>query len=1169
MSAINWTEEQQAVIDSIDKNTLVSASAGSGKTAVMLERVMRLIVGDESEGRAPVPLRKIMIVTFNDSVASELKSKIAAQLSRLIDSGNYDVEYLSRQIEDIPLSDVSTLHSFCGMLIKTNFEYLEVQPSYSIVDDEEKQELFGKAIDNVLKKYKSDYDYELDVLINYLGGDRAFVGTLGKIHSFLEAQLDREKFLNEIALSSYSSDFKKSALAKEYMKVFISRCVDLSAEGYDKLSYYEQAGMDKRVEHINGTLNYLDMLAKCKDVEQLSNTLNLAPKIQPIPRSKKDDDVDMSVGAEYKNFNDRYKDFIKDLKGIFGSDYKANQDVVDKNRKYVARLVDIVRAVADEYFKLKRKDNKMDFADLEYFALKLLQNDDIAREISQKYEYVCVDEYQDVNAVQEYILSRVSNGKNLFMVGDVKQSIYQFRMTDPKIFLKKYRDYKEDADLGSPHSLNKNYRSSKEVIDFVNAVFNKIMTEDFGGIDYRRESQLALGNTEYEEQYDEPVRITSFSRDEEQLDLPLGEDGVYSVRDSLALEKDNVYEEGLYIADKISSLVGKEEIQVSSPDGGMVYRPIRFSDIAILCPKRSNGVEKILGVLKSVGIPVDGSNIVNDKFNPSVALIIDFIKVLDNHRQDIALTAILTCKVFSSLTYADMVQIKRAYRGEKFFCNAIEKYKSEKSDAISERLNEFFVMLDKYRFVSAFMSVSSLIRRVLADFDYRSFALSREGGESEYLGLERFVGKLEGKPYNASIAKFVQAAESVSDFGNVASDVAAQGDFVKTSTIHASKGLEYPIVFLVDLAKQANMTDVNVSPVIYDKNFGFAIKDINDMERSYDDCLPMTLIKSFRTKDLIEEYMRLFYVAATRARNKLFLTATTPREFGEKYVNKPKSMWDWLNNVAYEDSAFMDKYYYYPEEDYQSEEGEKIESVARKTADEKSVSQFCSMLDFNYTYKDATQMLVKHTVTSINNDYYQSNFDGKKVFSNDSETLVEILKSGDEGDREDVMSYSDEGIAYHRVLECIDYDCFTVKDVENRLEDMVDEGLLSEEQKSIVDADSILQCLQSQVMQEARKYPHYREKQFMLNLPAHEIMDTQVKDKVLLQGTIDLFINGRAQGGENVLVDFKFSRKSEKQIRERYCRQLQLYAQAIEECMGEKVDKKIIFVLGRNVWFEI
>lgn len=1166
MSAINWTDEQRAVIESIDSNTLVSASAGSGKTAVMLERVMRLIVGDAAACRAPVPLRKIMMVTFNESVAAELKSKINSSLVKLIDSGKYDRTYLARQIEDIPLCDVSTLHSFCNMLIKSNFERLDIQPSYSIVDESERQTLFSKAIANCLKKYKSDYDYQMDVLINYFGGERSFEILLGKIYSFLEAQLDREGFLRDTALSSYSPNFKNTPLAKSFMQGLHLQCVDLLTEGYGKLSYFDESSMEKRAAHIKGTLDFLEKLDKCKDIEELNEVVDNAPKTPNLPPSKKDD-VDRSVGADFKKFNDKYKDFLAGLKKIFVRDRVENQAVIDKCRPHVERLVDIVRAVDREYSRLKRKDNKMDFADLEYYALRLLQDDGIAEEVAGKYEYVCVDEYQDINAVQDYILRRVSNGKNLFMVGDVKQSIYQFRMTDPQIFLSKYREYKEDNSLGAPHSLNRNYRSCKEVIDFVNEVFDRIMTEDFGGIDYRRESRLTLGNTDYKEQLDMPVRITSFSKNAAALDMPLSRDGVYSARDSLSLESNDVYEEGAFIAEQISSLVGKKLIQATAPDGSMQYRPISFSDIALLCPKRSDGVEKIIKALKSVGIPVDSANIVNEKSNPCVDILIDLIRTLDNHRQDIPLVAMLTCKVFSSLTYADMAKIKAEYRGEKFFCDAVIKYSKDKSDAISKNINDFFALLDRYRFAAGFMSVSALIRRILADVDFRSYALSREDGESEYAALERFVSKLEGKPYNASVSKFVEAADSVADFGKVAGESCAQGDFVRTSTIHASKGLEYPVVFLIDTAKQVNLNDVIYAPVVYDKRFGFAIRNINDLERSYDASLPMELIKTYKSKELLEEYMRLFYVAATRARNRLYLTATTSKKFAEKRIANPKCIWDWLNNVAVSDGEFLEKYYFYPEEVIGGEE--EVKDIVRKPVDKQRLRAFADMLDSKYAHTDATKMLVKHTVTAINNEYFsaQSKFYDKA--DERSENLVEMLKNGDEEQKADVLSRADEGIAYHRALECIDYDCFSAADVERRLEEMVSQGLLSAQQREVVDAQSVLECLQSDVMCQARQYPHYREKQFMLNVPAYEIMDTPVQDKVLLQGTVDLFIKGKAKGGENILVDFKFSHKSEEQIARRYRRQIQLYSTAIEECLGEKVDRKVIFVLGRNLVIDL
>ncbi|MDE6188941.1 MAG: UvrD-helicase domain-containing protein, partial [Clostridia bacterium] len=1072
--AITWTDEQKAVIESVDNNTLVSASAGSGKTAVMLERVVRLIVGDGKEGQAPVPLKRIMILSFNESVAAELKSKISVQLSKLIDSGKYDREYIARQIEDIPLSDISTLHAFCGMLIKSNFEYLGIQPSYSILDDSEKQATFSKALENCLKKYRSDYDYEMDILINYFGGEKSFESTVSKIYSFLEAQLDREKFLREVALSSYSPDFKSSPLAKSFMQGFYSKCVDILADGYDKLSYFQTAGMDERANHIQTTLKFMEKLNNCKTVEELSDSLKLAPEFVRLPNTKRGDDVDKSVGADYKKFNDGYKDFVTGSKKIFERDYLQDQALIDKNRRYLERLIDLIESVSKEYARLKRKDNKMDFADLEYYAVKLLENDAIAEEISQKYDYVCLDEYQDVNDVQEYVIKRVSNGKNLFMVGDVKQSIYQFRMTDPQIFLSKYRKFKDDPSFGSPHSLNKNYRSCKEVIDFVNDVFDKIMTEEFGGIDYRGESRLSLGNTDYEEQLEPPVRITSFSKNAEQLDLPVGEDGVYGVRDSLSLTTDSSYEEGVFIAEEISKLVGKKTIQVSTKGGGMEYREVRFSDIALICSKRSSGVEKILNVLKKVGIPVDSANIVNEKSNPSVNLIIDFMRVLDNHRQDIPLVAILTCGAFSRLTYADTVVIKKEYRSEKFFFQAVEKYAKEKQDGVAEKLNEFFALIAKYRFAGEFTSVSDLIRRILSDRNYRAYALSRENGADEYSALERFISKIEGKPYDGSIAKFVEAADSVADFGKVAVDGSAQGDVVKTSTIHASKGLEYPIVFLIDIAKQVNMTDVTTSQSLCDKKYGLAIKNIDDLERSYEASLPMELMKYFKSKQIVEEFMRLFYVAATRARNRLYLTGTTPKVFGEKPVKNPKSIWGWLNNIAVEDGSFFEKYYFAPEEIDDEAGEEESRDIARRAVDEKDLRAFADMLENNYGFIEATKMPVKHTVTSVNNEYYNSLFGESKPRLADSENLVEMLKEGDDEERAQASSLADEGIAYHRVLECIDYDCYTLADVENQLENMTSQGLLTKEQRAIVDARSIFDCLQSDIIKEARKYTHYR-----------------------------------------------------------------------------------------------
>lgn len=1166
MDAINWTNEQLEVINSVDANTLVSASAGSGKTAVMIERVVRLITGEN--GAQKTPLKRIIMVTFNESVASELKSKISARLSKELATSE-DREYLREQIEDVPLADISTLHSLCSTIIKNNFAYLEIEPSFSIVDENEKQVLFGKAIAGVMKEYRENYNYQIDIIINYLGGEDRFCETLAKLYGFLEAQLDRDEFLESVAFSCYDGDFKNSRLAKQYLACSHAKCIDFLNKGEQLSRDFCNWDMPKREEHIRVTLAFLTKLVATENFEQFAEVVRFAPEIGRIPNSKKDD-FDKQVGGEYKAYNDAFKGMLGGFKKIFGVLLSEMQENIDKNKPYLITIVDLLKRVYKEYSALKRKDNKMDFADLEYYAVKAMQNDAIASELASSYDYICVDEYQDVNAVQEYILSRLSNGKNLFMVGDIKQSIYQFRMTDPKIFSDKYKLYKKSPRLGRSYSLNSNYRSSKEVIDFVNAVFDVIMSEDMGGIDYKRESRLLQGNRDYAEQDGFPIRIAYFPKDKKQLDVPLPEDMVYSVRDDAQESESESCAEGRYIASQIKSLVGKKQIQVSSPDGGMTYKTVGYSDIALLCAKRKETVESILGELKAAGIPVDGSKIQREKNNICVSLITSFIRVLDNYRQDVFLVEILTSNVFAKLGYGDMAKIRMAYRKEKFFHMAVDRYAKEQDDSLANELREFFAMLAKYRRIASFTKVDDLLRMIIADFNYREYMTTIDGGAGELAGLDAFIGSLGGKSYNDGISKFVEAVDEAPDFNKIAGEAGIDGDCVTTDTIHSSKGLEYPIVFIIDAGRQVNLRDLNTAKVLSDKTYGLAIKSINDRDRFYDDSLPMMLLKEIKVKDTVEEFMRLFYVAVTRARNMLYITATggLPKEtFAQAGVANPKSMMEWLNNVAVSSNTFYDKYFDVNTDSQENEVKSQLkERRKRKSVDIGVADEFEKSLQKNYAFEPSTTLLVKHTVTAVNNDYYDSLYK-RDVYAKDEDSeALDIFKDGDYTDEELISKFSstDEGVAYHRVLECIDYNCFTKDDVIDKIDDMAGQGLLSQEQKALVDPQSIFECLQSDVMLQARKYPHYREKQFMLNLPANEFLNIDSDDKVLLQGTVDLFIQGGDSGGENILVDFKFSHKSEEQVKKRYSKQLELYAMAIEECLNIKVDKKVIFILGKN-----
>ena len=281
-------------------------------------------------------------------------------------------------------------------------------------------------------------------------------------------------------------------------------------------------------------------------------------------------------------------------------------------------------------------------------------------------------------------------------------------------------------------------------------------------------------------------------------------------------------------------------------------------------------------------------------------------------------------------------------------------------------------------------------------------------------------------------------------------------------------------------------------------------------------------------------------------------------------------MIDWLNNVAVESPSFYDKYFDINAEQDETQDMPQGENdFKRKLVDLGNANAFAKDLQMDYAFEPSTTLLVKHTVTAVNNEYYVNLSDS--FVKNDAAEVLDAFKDGDFSDEEVAgkRNSADEGVAYHRVLECIDYACFAQDDVIDQLDAMVEQGLLSQEQRALINPNSILECLQSDVMQQARKYPHYRERQFMLNLPAREFLNIDSDDKVLLQGTVDLFIQGGGRGGENILVDFKFSHKSQEQVKKRYQRQLDLYAMAIEECLGINVDKKIIFMLGKNKTIEL
>ncbi len=1125
-----WTDAQRAVLESIRDNTLVSASAGSGKTAVMIERVLRLVTGDNASG-IRVPVRRIMMVTFSVAIADELKLRIARALRDRVRNGAADeAEYLREQIEDLPLCDISTLHAMCANLLRSDFERAQVDPSFGILEEESASILFARAVETVIGAYEAALDPQVYLLSKLLGGKAALADKLSKLYAFVVAQPDRDALLDHTAYDCCNADLESSLP----VRWFLSHMRD-SAEQWIETAErmragFEKCGMDKHAMHIQTTIDRLERVRQADTYRAYCDLFARPIAFDRIPTAPKDESARIAH-IEYREFNTAIKSQFSSWKAYAADSCASVQASASAQRPYIETLCRLVREIIVLYDGYKRDMNRLDFNDLEYRTLRLLSDPSAAQAIRERYDYICVDEYQDINALQERILRLLSDGSNLFMVGDSKQSIYQFRLTDTQIFLGKLQAYAADATLGKAFALNRNFRSCEPVLQFVNRIFDHVMTERFGGVPYAQTARLEYGNTSVLPLNARPVTVAVFEKQSQSLTLQLPADGVYSVREHAQTEQDRVDTEGLWIAAQITHLV-------QGTTDGQTDR-VTYSDIVLLSMNRSERVERILDTLFACGIPVDRGNLARDHSNRSIELLIAYLQVLDNPKQDFALITVMS-SVLGGFSLDELAAIRAADPRAHYFYQAAEAYAAQ--DALGAKIARFYEELSAMRDFAASAGAADVLRKAIADYRYDAYLSCMDGGENERMQLHAFVDALEDKTYNDSVQDFLEIVRDLPQLAQVADISRAEGNCVRTDTVHGSKGLEYPIVFLIDCGHGFNRQDL-YERVLADKDCGIAVQDV-DAERMV--CAEHPIYRMLQEKkhfESTEERLRLFYVALTRAQRMLVVTGTGKLSY--KPCRQANCFLDWIAYACERDATFEADYLVEPN-DLSVLPMPEMPSVTFRTPDPQTREAFRRKTRFEYPYESATRMRIKHSVTAINHN--TSTPDGQEalpMFGRDK---------------------TQDGIAYHRVLECIDYGATDERAVRAELDDMVAREQLTAEQASAVDPALIARCLSLPVMEYARTHRHLREKDFMLNVPADRILpDSDVRDCVLLQGTVDLLITGE----QTVLVDFKYSARSADYLIERYRQQLELYAMAIESCTGLRVDRKVIVSLARGEEIEI
>lgn len=1122
----NYTPDQRKAVIAEGRNVLVSASAGSGKTFVMIERVIRLIV----EGKAEVG--EILAVTYTTAAAEEMKQKLVKAIIAEINAGR-DVARFRKALSEVPTASISTFHSFCANLIRTYFYALDVDPSVSVADENQAGELKNKALDSLFESLYETRDEDFLYLVRIMGrsrGDDSLKETVKKLYEFASSEKSAEEFLTKAAENITEKSFYKSE--NELYGIFTAYIKELIRIGENLTSLAANYGYAVYVEYVGELLVKLKTCLNAKDFRSLIKAAGLSVPKAPRTTSKDDEDL-----AAYKG---KLEYFKKKCKDVYDDIREASPN--DDEEKDLSEYLSTARATkalcrltidfGKEYARLKADAAALDFADLEHFAYRLLsENPDVLSAVKQKYKYVFADEYQDVNGIQEAILSLISSD-NAFMVGDVKQSIYAFRGCNPDIIAAKFERYERGE--GETVSLDANFRSTDAVLAAVNKTFSPIMTKDFGGTDYKNNPMTGSGK--YPQGYGETILIEIPEAEKEKTI----KGGVYDIVDDVnAPAPKAAFAEGAVVA----NIVRKEA-------GGKVYdlkakreREVTPKDFAVLTRNSSGFPTEIVRHLKRNDIPVSSSakNPVGDY--PEIKLLKDLLKIIVRFADDAPLFACLKSAI-GGVSEAEAAEIKRAAyaaitsdTGDKpaatkkpTFADCYRWYLlSGEDENIRNKLKNFDEYISKIRLLSGFENAGEILSRVLSETGLDLEILSQKNGEIRLSRVERFIAEAGSGENGLSVSKFLTRAES--DDGDVSVGSSDGDDSVTVTSMHASKGLEYPIVILAGLGKRFNLDDTK-KEILTDRYEGIALKFYDEESKRTKITLPRAAFKERARLNAIKEEMRVFYVAMTRAECKLYLVTSEPVEENDDFTSIlfANKFSDFIKTKYFDKKITAD--------DTEIGDGEDVREVYISKDRPALTDLIRKNLSFIYPYEEDVNLPVKRAVTSLAEDA-----------TTDDDEMTEIRLPVDKTTRE-------QGIAYHAFLQHADS---FYEDAGALLEKIKTGKKLTDEQLALLSEEKLRKILRAPLFEEIRGYKFYKEQPFIAQMAANEISNTNATGDVLVQGIIDLLA---VKGDKAIIVDYKYSKKSISHLKETYAYQLALYKKAVEKTLKLKVEKTILFNLN-------
>ncbi len=885
--AIKFTEAQQSVIDTRGKNILVSAAAGSGKTAVLVERIIQMITDSEN----PVDIDRLLIVTFTSAAAAQMRERISAAITKRLEA-QPENEHLQRQSSLIHNALITTIDSFCLFIIRNNFNEIGLDPAFRVADEGEIKLLESDVLAKLLEdRHAEPTESFLNFVECYSTGtdEKRIEEAVLNLYHFSISYPFPEEWLEE-RKEDYKIDSIDELSGKKWFKYLLSYIDTVLCECEERISKAMEisgsaGGPAQYMENLSDDMELIKKLKSGKNYAELYELFTYSSFTRLS--TKKGEDVDEVLKEMVKSIRDDVKKSVGDLKKNI---FMFSPDDMVESMASCAAAVSELAALTLEYKRrldaAKRDKNIVDFSDMEHLALQILvrkdENGEIiprstALELQDHFSEIMIDEYQDSNEVQELLLRSVSGeGKehyNRFMVGDIKQSIYKFRLARPEIFMEKYDTYAANENGCTRIDLSTNFRSRTEVTDAVNFICGQLMKKQVGNVEYDDKAALYAGAG-----YKYPQAYADSTDDIYRTELLIA-----SSNEESDLQKSEAYtekeKEAMIVALRIKELVGS--FPVTDAETGEM-RPAKFSDIVLLFRATAGWDEDFRRVLSERGIPVYVTGRTGYFETVEIQGIVNFLRVLDNPLQDIPFFGVMKLPYFG-FSEAEIASIscyvKNAAQGRKMFLYEQVKFyfeKTKEDEAHSKKLSRLFETIDKFRAMAAYMPIKELIRKLIRVMGYDMFVGALPGGDQRRANLELLLEKAGAfqKTSFYGLFHFIRYLETIQeqevDFGE-ANILDENADVVRIMTIHKSKGLEFPICFVCGLSKQFNQMDMRQN-IIMDADLGIGVDHIDPVMRVKSKTLRKNTVAQKMKEDARGEDMRVFYVALTRAKEKLILT---------------------------------------------------------------------------------------------------------------------------------------------------------------------------------------------------------------------------------------------------------------------------------------------------------